>query len=229
MKMNPGDVQVSGVSGCVVVEDIGYTVPNGVITTIPGNIACVSKNLWEYIGQGKIFKHSQLPAKPPAVEPDPVFEVQSVEPVRVESASDGLADLQRTNAHLQTELSRVHTEASRARLELEAEVGRLQAESAKLKAEAAAKKSSEGDALSLILDKLDKLPTQTLQISNQGSTPTPVSVDEVPVFEVPVFVPSRVNSKQSDPGRITLKQTTIDGASVTDAVKALREVRKKNR
>jgi hypothetical protein len=60
MRMNPGDVViVSGITDMVVITDIGYNVPHGKNTSIPGNIALGSSELWNHISCGRVFWHNR--------------------------------------------------------------------------------------------------------------------------------------------------------------------------
>lgn len=214
--MNPGDVVVSGISECVPVIDIGYNVPHKVAITIPGNKAYASKDLWVCVGQGRIFVHTRLPSKPDPVvsEPEPVVESKPVpEPV---VAQDSQTDLQ-------TELARIQAESTNTRLDFEAKLGKLQAENARLRNENA-KPDTGTDKLDTIIGLIEKLPIQTVQVVTKSPTEIQGGVVD---DSAPVFIPSKVMGDQSNRGRLSLKESQSDGASVASASKALSKVRKK--
>jgi hypothetical protein len=216
MKMNPGDVVVSGISDCVPVVDIGYNVPYKVAITIPGDRAYASKDLWKCIGQGRIFVHTMLPAKPePVAAPEPVIEPVP-EPIPEPVVT------QESQIDLQAELARIQAESTKTRLEFEVKIGRLQAENARLRVEGSKDKGA--DKLDTIIGLIEKLPTQTVQVVSKVQ---PETQGETTDESVPVFIPSKVLGDNSNRGRLSMKESHSDGASVASASKALSKLRKK--
>lgn len=68
-----GDVTVVGtVMGSHVIEDIGYTVPQGIVVTIPADIALRSKDLWRALSQNQLLRLHNGPINlPPRQAPPP--------------------------------------------------------------------------------------------------------------------------------------------------------------
>ena len=219
MKINPGDVVVSGIHDTVPVIDIGYNVPHKVAITIPGNRAYASKDLWTCVGQGRIFVHILLPSKPELVvaEPEPVVEPQPIpEPIPEPIVA------QESQIDLQAELARIQAESTKTRLEFEVKIGRLQAENARLRVEGSKDKGA--DKLDTIIGLIEKLPTQTVQVVSKVQ---PETQGETTDESVPVFIPSKVLGDNSNRGRLSMKESHSDGASVASASKALSKLRKK--
>ena len=212
MRMNPGDVAVSGVKECVVIQDICINVPQGKMITIPGDVALRSKDLWEYISSNRLFRHNP-----------PNFKVPSV-PLDAESKSDA-ADISVSNTNLQSELSRVQSESTKVQLELMDRVARLEVENAQLKVEQS-KKSADDDRLKIILERLNSIPTTTVQVANQVQATTVEAEEQRSSEKVPIYIPS-VPDAQVISSRIYPKVTRSDGADVEKAGKALREFRKR--
>lgn len=217
MRMNPGDVViVSGITDMVVVTDIGYNVPQGKNTSIPGNIALGSSELWNHISCGRVFWHNRptdthpIPVPKPKVAPI-VEPSQPVEP----SVS---------NNNSQSELSRVQEESSNLQRELLSRIERLEAENARLKAEGE-RKSLEDDKLKTILERLDNLPTATVQVVTQAHSTTADTSESTVDEKSPIFIPSLPDVK-SIPSRITPRVIKTDGSEVEKAGNALRKFRK---
>lgn len=120
MKMNPGDVViVSGITTMVVVTDISFNVPHGKNTSIPGELALKSRELWDHISCGRIFWHNRPSTNQqqaaPKLTPPAVIESQPMVAPPV------------SNTNLQSELSKVQDESARAQLELLERIERLEA------------------------------------------------------------------------------------------------------
>jgi uncharacterized small protein (DUF1192 family) len=216
MKMNPGDVIiVSGVTDMVVVTDIGYNVPHGKNTPIPANIALGSSELWNHISCGRIFWHN----RPTDNHQQAVANQKSnfvVEPQPVVSSN--------SNTRLQSELSKVQDESVKAQFELLSRIGVLEAENARLRAESE-KKSTDDDKLKTILERLDNLPTATVQVVTQAQLSTTTAAEPDTEEKVPIYIPSLPDAR-SIPSRITPKVIKTDGSDVEKAGKALRQFRK---
>ncbi len=211
MKMNPGDVViVSGVTEMVVVLDIGYNVPQGKNTSIPGDLALKSIDLWNLISCGRIFWHNAPTVRANQPTPKPTTAVESPRPVEPVVS----------NTPIQSELSKAQAESSRFQLELLKRIELLESENSKLKADSD-RKASEEDKFELILKRLDNLPAS---VQVQGSTAEKGGLVED--SKVPIFVPSLPDAR-SIPGRIAPKTTQHDGSQVRKATKALKEFRSK--
>ena len=217
MKMNPGDVvRVSGVTGMVVVTDISFNVPHGKVTSIPGELALKSKDLWNHISCDRIFWHNrpsihQQQAAPKSTQPS-VIEPQPLVAPPV------------SNTNLQSELSRVQDESARAQLELLERIGRLEAENARLRAEGD-RESTEDDKLKTILEKLDNLSSSTVQVVSQAQTNLNGSSEPNTEEKIPYYIPTLPDAR-SIPSIIKPKVIKTDGFDVEKASQALRKFRK---
>lgn len=217
MKMNPGDVViVSGITDMVVVTDIGYNVPHGKNTSIPGNIALGSSELWNHISCGRVFWHNrptanyQQPVQKPKLAPV-VEQPQSIETLV-------------SNTNLQSELSKVQGGSSKVQGELLGRIERLEAENARLKAESE-RRSTEDDKLKTILEKLNNLPTATVQVVTQAKSASTGILESDADEKAPIFIPSLPDAR-SIPSKITPKVIKTDGSEVEKAGSALRKFRK---
>lgn len=90
------------------------------------------------------------------------------------------------------------------------------------------RKSAEDDKLKTILEKLDNLPTSTVQVVTQAQTTLNGSPEPNTEEKVPYYIPSLPDAR-SIPGSITHKVTKTDGAEVEKASQALRKFRKQSR
>jgi hypothetical protein len=216
MKMSSGDVViVSGITGLVVIRDINFNVPNGELTSIPGEIAYRSRELWDYISCGQVFWHNrpnnnhQVVPKP---KPTPVIVTPPVSPPT-------------SNTPLQSELPEVQDEATKVKFDLLEKVKRLEAENALLKAEGE-KKSTNEETLKTILERLDNLSTTTVQVVPQAQGSTSSTPESNTEEKVPIYLPSLPDAR-SFPSRIIPKVTKSDGVEAEKSSKALRQLRKK--
>jgi len=217
MKMNPGDVViVSGITSMVVVTDISFNVPHGKVTSIPGELALKSRELWDHISCGKIFWHNRPSTPQQQVAP------KSTQPSVIEPQPLVAPPISNTN--LQSELSKVQEESERAQLELLERVGRLEAENARLRAEGD-RKSTEDDKLKTILEKLDNLSSSTVQIVSQAQPNLSGYSEPNTEEKTPYYIPTLPDAR-SIPGSITPKVIHTDGVDVEKASQALRKFRK---
>jgi hypothetical protein len=210
--MNTGDVVVSGIKECVVISDININVPQGEMVTIPGSLALKSRELWAYISSERLFRHNT-----PNFRQPPVAQYVTAKPVVV--------DPQSSNTNLQSELSRVQEESSKAKLDLLDRIGKLEAENSRLKVEND-KKSTDRDTLNIILEKLDNLPSPTVQVVTKVQSEHSETNESDLEGKVPIYIPSLPDAR-SFPSRITPKVTKSDGVDVEKAGKALRQLRNK--
>jgi hypothetical protein len=217
MRMNPGDVViVSGITDMVVITDIGYNVPHGKNTSIPGNIALGSSELWNHISCGRVFWHN----RPTTTHQNPVPKPKVATTVENPQPVENIV----SNNNLQSELTRVQDESSKVQGELLVRIEKLEAENARLKADGE-RKSLEDDKLKTILERLDNLPTATVQVVTQAHSTTMDTSESTVDEKSPIFIPTLPDAK-SIPSRITPKVIKTDGSEVEKAGNALRKFRK---
>ena len=221
MTLNQGDMIVQAVSEDLVIEDIRFNVPRGRPTTIPGNLACDSRDLGKYMSQKRIMKLDSNPRLDNTLSTQPKSDhVEAVQPPpEVTESVELRSQLQRAMGELRAsaaEVQRLTKELGESRTEC----GRLLAEGNQLRSELS-KLKEEDSKLSTILSKIDSMPTKVVIQAN--SDPSKETTKEVaaPEEDVPVFVPTFGPTK-----KLTIKEDRVDGSSAKAAGKALSELRK---
>ena len=219
MNPNPGDMIVQAVAEDLVIQDIQYSVPRGRPTTIPGNLACDSRDLGKYMSQKRIIKLDSNPRLDNILSTQP--KIDPVESVQQPAINSEVVELQIHLQKARVELRVSATEVQRLTRELgesRAECGRLLAEGNQLRTELA-KLKEEDSKLSTILSKIDSMPTkvviQASSDSPEGTTPAPD--DDTPMFFQKLETPTK---------KMPVRTTTSDTDSVSKASKALRDYRK---
>jgi hypothetical protein len=187
--MNPGDVVVEAVSEDLVVNDIRYSVPRGVGTVIPGNLACDSRDLGRLMSEKRIIPFgsnprldNKLATQPRPVQPD-LSQVQNPNPTEPSEILELRTQFQKA----QGDLRALTIENQRLRVALEesrTECGQFLADGSKLRAEIS-KLQAEDSKLSTILGKLDSLPSRV--VAQEGERKDKLATDE---SDVPYFFPT---------------------------------------
>lgn len=220
MNPNPGDMIVQAVAEDLVIQDIQYSVPRGRPTTIPGNLACDSRDLGKYMSQKRIIKLDSNPRLDNILSTQP--KIDPVESVQQPAINSEVVELQIQLQKARVELRVSATEVQRLTRELgdsRAECGRLLAEGNQLRTELA-KLKEEDSKLSTILSKIDSMPTKVVIQANSDSsretTEVAASEEDIPVF-VPTFGPTK---------KLTTKEDKVDGSSAKAAGRALKDLRK---
>jgi hypothetical protein len=221
--MSQGDKTVQAVSEDLVVHDIRFPVPRGVATTIPGNLVCDSRDLSRLIAAKRIIELGSNPrlnnklSTQARVEPveshDQVISSETSEVVELRSQIQKFKSEVVTSA---TEITRFKGELEESRIEcskLSIEVRNLKTEVSRLQ--------GEDSKLSLILGRLDNLPSQVMvqTISPIGSQTKDVSLGS---RDVPAFIPTFPDVEE---GKITPRKNTVENTGET-AGDALRRFRK---
>jgi chromosome segregation ATPase len=210
---------VQAVREDLVIEDIRFNVPRGRPVTIPGNLACDSRDLGKLMSQNRIIKLDSNPRLDNAISGQPRNEATQYSNPDPPEILDLQAVLQRTQA----ELRAANFEVQRLKGELESsriECGQLLAEGSQLRSEIN-KLKGEDSKLSAILDKLDSIPTRVMV--QASGVQAEVKQQEIQSAEedVPIFVPTFGPAK-----KLTVKEDKVDGNSAAAASKALKDLRK---
>jgi len=208
---------VQSVREDLVIEDIRFRVPRGVPVTIPGNLACDSRDLGKLMSQNRIIELGTNPRLDNALSGQPRSEPVELTPVVAHSE---LLELRYNHQQVQSELRVANLEIQRLKGELESantECGQLLAECSQLRIELG-KFKGEDSKLNTILEKLDSMPAQVVvQASGKEFKSAGISVED----DVPNFVPTF-----DTPKKLTVKEDRVEGNSAAVASKALRELRK---
>lgn len=221
MTPSQGDMIVQAVREDLVIEDIHFSVPRGRPITIPGNLACDSRDLGRFMSQKRIIKLDSNPRLDSTLSTQPKSEHEG----SVESPPDSteLVELRATIQKAMVELMASSAEVQRLTRDLgesRAECGRLLAESNQLRTEIT-KLKEEDSKLSTILSKIDNLPSRVvIQASSSEVLPTKPAVEE----DIPVFVPTFGPTK-----KMVVKEDKVDGSAAQAAGKALQNLRKGKR
>jgi len=215
-KMNNGDVIVCGVSEDKLVEDISILVPKGDAVTVPGHLAHRSKDLWRLLSQGVIFQlnaNSLLRLKrqvePPPVQPNP----------KLDGLEAKLGGLEVEVGDLRSGLLKSQSEKS----SLQAENRRLSAEVLRLQGELAGQ-ALDQSKLDAILHLVKSRP-QVVNVVSESRASVAKPLDDVD-GSAPMFIPSQIKS-DSVGGQVAVKEGASDAASLSDASKALKGMRRK--
>lgn len=205
--MSRGDVKVVGVrTGMVLIDDIGVSVPNGVVVSIPAQQALRSKDLYRLISQrmlfqihpGPIHKAAALPEMPPPPPPTPNQTVAPTDP----SAREAL---------LEAELKVLREALDQREHVLFAALVAAQGRS-----EAVEQK------LDQVLATLSRQPAVPLAAPN----PFPVQTGRaVPIVasDAPLFIPSEIKPRDVE-AHVSIESETTD-SNVSGATSALRRLR----
>jgi hypothetical protein len=221
MTPSQGDVIVQAVREDLVIEDIHFSVPRGRPITIPGNLACDSRDLGRFMSQKRIIKLDLNPRLVNTLSTQP----KSDQDVAIEPTPDSteLIELRSQLQKAMGELMTSATEVQRLIRELgesRAECGRLLAESNQLRTEIIRLKE-EDSKLSTILSKIDSMPARVViqansDTSKENRVSSSASEEDVPVF-IPTFGPTK---------KMAVKEDKVDGSSAQAAGKALKDLRK---
>jgi hypothetical protein len=222
---------VQAVSENLVVHDIRFNVPRGVATTIPGNLACDSRDLGRLMSENKIIRldtnprlDNKVTTQPKVNPPEPQVVAP---PIDTPEVIELRTQLQKTLADLKTstlEIQKLRSDLESSRTEcgqLLADVSKLRAEVAKLK--------EEDSKLTTILGKLDGLPVSVGVQTSAAEAPPEIKVeDEIELEpEMPVFISSSVLEPPKSSKKMTARESTFDSGRVNESVRALKELRKK--
>lgn len=206
----------------LVIDDIRLKLPRGRPITIPGNIACDSRDLGKLMSQNRIIELGTNPRLDNALSGQPRTDLPETVVVAVESQPD-LLELRASLKKTQSELRATNLEVQRLNGELEAaqtELGQSLAEGTQLRAEISRLKG-EDSKLSTILDRLDNMPAQVV-VQAQGTLNEVTSEGSSVKDDAPIFV-----QKFDPPKRYHVKESKSDSDSVEESVKALGALRKK--
>ena len=209
---------VQAVREDLVIEDIRFRVPRGVPVTIPGNLACDSRDLGKLMSQNRIIELGTNPRLDSTLSGQPRGDQVESAPIGNQSE---LLDLQAQLQKSIVELRSSNLEVQRLKEELDSartECGELLAEGSRLRAELG-KLKGEDSKLSTILEKLDNMPAQVVV---QGASNEVTSEGSSVKDDAPIFV-----QKFDPPKRYHVKESKSDSDSVEESVKALGELRKK--
>lgn len=217
---------VQAVHSDLMVPDIRYNVPCGVATVIPGNLACDSRDLSRMISEGRI-RNLRIPLdnnprlntkvlhqpKPLAPEIPVSLPLETAEVLELRSqlqvSQDSLKVANSENQRLNTALG-----------ESRVECGQLLAECSKLRAELA-KLEGEDSKLSLILGKLDRMPSRVV-VQGEGTkeSKSDPSTDE---SDVPYFVPTFPEPVVRNMGKPRTNVVENKGETPGDALRKFRK------
>ena len=194
-----GDITVLGMTmGQHILEDIGVSVPQGMLVTIPADVAMLSKDLWLAISQKQIFRiHAGTTAF--------VMPSKEAEPVRA------LVD---QNQQLQQALTDQHARGSVAmdQLRIQGEQLKLQGEQLKL----------QGELLKALLQ--NGAPRWTPGAPAQGPAPSSQATVQMPSEDAPTFIPMTI--KPDDVVvRIEAKIEEAEGSDIANNRSKLRKLR----
>lgn len=228
--MSPGDMIVQAVSEDLVVHDIRFSVPRGVATIIPGNLACDSRDLGRLMSENKIIRldtnprlDSKVATQPRVNSPEPLV----APPIDTPEVIELRTQLQKTLADFKASI----LEIQKLRADLEAsrtECGQLLADVSKLRAEVIRLKEEDAK-LSTILGKLDNLPVSVGVQTSTVVAPSEIKVEDGAELEpeMPVFISSSVLEPPKSSKKMTARESTFDGSRVNESVRTLKELRKK--
>jgi len=191
-----GDITVLGMTmGQHILEDIGVSVPQGMLVTIPADVAVTSKDLWLAISQKQIFRiHAGTTAF--------VMPSKEAEPVRA------LVD---QNQQLQQALTDQHARGSVAMDQL-----RIQGEQLKLQGE---QLRLQGELLKALLQN-GPAPRYHAPSQTPGQSPTV----QMPSEDAPTFIPMTIKPDDVVV-RIEAKIEEAEGSDIANNRSKLRKLR----